>query len=392
MAHRLDRAQVLAYRAWVQGLHNADVTADLDVLTVGLQDSPAGSAALALRQRTHAGVKLDQPDLVLALTVRGAPHVHRREDLSLVRGALWPRDNEMLRSFLGGFGDTLVVSGADGPALLAQVADELRAIFPGEVATKGELSAAVTPRLPEMVCPWCGSCGTAHVDDGLFRLATLHAGLELVPGEDRRLRFRLGPGVATGRKRSARSDTATERAGAGRPDRRLADLVLAAVRVAGPLTLGDVASWLATRSVTATPQWSRAVWAEIADRLVAVEVDGETLYAAAEMVDAVGDVPAPPVARLLPPRDTYLLGHRGLLVPDRALATQVWRSVGSPGVLVVSGDVAGTWRARKSGRTLQLTVTPRRALTARQRAEVERQADVVAAAREHDGKVVVVVA
>lgn len=172
----------------------------------------------------------------------------------------------------------------------------------------------------------------------------------------------------------------------------MVDLLLAAVRMVGPVTLGDLAAWVATRSVTAPPAWLRAVWAEVVEGLVEVEVGGETLYTVAEVVDGLGDVPAPPVARLLPPRDVYLLGHRGLLVPDRALATQVWRPVGSPGVLVVDGDVAGTWRARKSGRTLQVTVTPQRTLTGRQRAEVERQAEVVAAARGHDGKVVVTLA
>jgi hypothetical protein len=31
--------------------------------------------------------------------------------------------------------------------------------------------------------------GVAHVADGMFRLTTLYAGIEVMPGEDRRLRF-----------------------------------------------------------------------------------------------------------------------------------------------------------------------------------------------------------
>jgi hypothetical protein len=259
--------------------------------------------------------------------------------------------------------------------LLAQVADQMRATFPGEVATKGELSGAVGPGLPEVVRPWCESCGVAHVADGLFRLATLYAGIEVVPGEDRRLRFRLSP------------DKPTEQDGPA-----AVELLRSAVRLVGPLTLGDLALWLDTRPVTAPPDWLRPVWADLADDLVEVEVDGAKLHAAADMVDALADVPGPPSAVLLPPRDRYLLGHRPFLVPDRALATQVWRTVGSPGALVVDGEVAGTWRARKSGKTLQLTVTPHRKLSARHRTDVEKQAEVVAAARGHDGKVVVAAA
>ena len=391
MAQRLDRARVLAYRAWAQGLHGTVRVGDLDALSVGLQDTPAGSAVLALRQRTRTPVPLDRPDLVLALTMRGAPHLHRRDDLPLIRAALRPRDNESLRAFLGGFGDTLVASGADGPAVLTQVADTMRARFPGATPTKGELSSAINPDVPELVRPWCARCGSAHVDDGLFRLATLYAGIELVPGDDRRLRFRLGPAEQAG----ATAGDLSGRDGpvaAGRDGPAAVELLRAAVRLAGPLTLGDLVSWLDTRPVTAPPDWLRPLWADLAGELVAVEVDGEALFAAADMVQALGEVPAAPPVRLLPPRDQYLLGRRTFLVPDRALAKEVWRPVGSPGALVLDGELAGTWRARTSGRTLRLAVTPRRALTAGQRGDLERQAEVVAAARGHDGKVVVALA
>jgi hypothetical protein len=358
MALRLGRAQVLAYRAWAQGLHG---NGPLDVLTIGLQDTPAGSAALALHHRGGA------PDLVLALTMRGAPHLHRRADLPMLRAALRPHDNEAMRAYLGGYGDTLVRSGADGPALLAQVAEQLRATFPGEIVTKGELSGAVTSTLPDIVCPWCESCGTAHVADGMFRLATLYAGIELVPGDHRRLRFRLSPDSPTEAK-DARSAAA--------------NLLRTAIRLTGPLTLGDVAQWLAT-----PPNWLHTVWSDVTDDLT--EVEGTNLHATKTMADAMGDAPAPPPVVLLPPRDTYLLGNRTFLAPDRALAKEVWRPVGSPGTLVTDGELTGTWRARKSGKTLELTVTPRRPLSARHRKALDQQAEIVASARSHEGKVAV---
>jgi hypothetical protein len=376
MAHRLDRAQVLAYRTWAQGLHGTGDLADLDALTVGLQDTPAGSAVLALRHRTAAAGPPDRPDLVLALTLRGSPHLHRRADLPLVRAALRPRDTEALRAYLGGVGDTMIAGGVDGPALLAQVAEELRAVFPGPTATKGDLSAAVTPRVPEVARPWCESCGTAHVADGLFRLATLHAGIELVPGEGRRLVFRLAGG---------------DPAVAGDGDRAARHLLGVAVRLTGPLVLGDLAGWLDARATTAAPAWLRSLWEELLDRLVEVEVDGRTLHADPDLVERAGDVPAPPPLLLLPPRDAVLLGNRGLVVPDRELARELWRPVGSPGVLLVGGEPAGTWRARKSGKNLQVTVATGRRLTARQRSALDWQAEVVAEARGHAGQVAVAI-
>jgi hypothetical protein len=287
----------------------------------------------------------------------------------LLRAALWPRDNDALRAYLGGYGDTLVASGADGPALLEQVAAELRDVFPGEVATKGELSGAVTPRLPEIARPWCEGCGVAHVADGLFRLATLYAGIELVPHGGRQLRFRL----ASGTPAVAENGTITE-------------LLRAYLRLAGPAMPGDLAMWLDTRSVTAPPAWLRPSFDELTGELDDVRVDGLAMRAHTDTVAAMGEAPEPPPVLLLPPRDAIALGTRAFLVPDRALAKTVWRPVGSPGVVLLDGELAGTWRARQSGRVLRLTVTVHRALTARQRSTVEEQAAIVAAARGHDGK------
>ncbi|MGH3878546.1 MAG: DNA glycosylase AlkZ-like family protein [Actinophytocola sp.] len=367
MAVELDRTALLAHRARTQGLHGTASIGDLDVLTLGLQDAAAGSAAHALRQRTGAAPRLDRPELALVLTMRGSPHLHRRADLPLLRAALRPRDNDALRAFLGGYGDQLIASGADGPALLDQVATELRAVFPGDEATKGELSGAVTPRLPEIARPWCEGCGVAHVAEGLFRLGTLYAGIELVPHDGRRQRFRL----ASGEPAVAKGDKTTE-------------LLRTFLRLAGPATLGDLVMWLDTRSVTAPPAWLRPSFDELSGELVEVRVGGLTLWAHPDAV--AGGAPDPPPLLLLPPRDAFALGNRAFLVPDRAVAKSVWRPVGSPGTVLVDGEIAGTWRARQSGRVLRLTVAMHRELTAKQRTGVEEQAEIVAAVRGHDGK------
>lgn len=371
MAVELDRKAVLAHRVWAQGLHGTATVDDLDVLTIGLQDTPAGSAALALRQRTGRAPELDRPELALALTVRGSPHLHRRADLPMIRAALWPRDNDAMRAFLGGYGDELIASGADGPALLKQVTAELRGVFPGAAVTKGELSGAVSPRLPEIARPWCENCGVAHVAEGLFRLGTLHAGLELVPDDGRRQRFRLSPGRPTVAK-GTKGEATTE-------------LLRTYLRLAGPVRLGDVVAWLDSWSATAPPGWLRPSFDALAGELAEVRVDGVAMRAHTDAVAAIGDAPDPPPVLFLPPRDAIALGTRSFVVPDRTLAKTVWRPVGSPGTLLLGGEIAGTWRARKAGRVLRLTVAPARELTAKQRAEMAEQGQVVAQARGHDG-------
>jgi hypothetical protein len=371
MAVELDRRAVLAHRVWAQGLHGTSTVDDLDVLTIGLQDTPAGSAALGLRQRT--GVTPEHDDaLALVLTVRGSPHLHRRRDLPMIRAALWPQDNDAMRAFLGGYGDELIASGEDGPALLQQVATELRDVFPGEVVTKGELSGAVGPRLPEIARPWCAGCGVTHVAEGLFRLGTLYAGLELVPNDGRRQRFRLPAGKPTVAK--------------GPNGKATTELLRTYLRTAGPAALGDVVAWLDARSVTAPPGWLRPGFDALAGELARIEVAGVALHAHADAVAAMGDAPDPPPVLFLPARDPIALGTRSFVVPGRALAKTVWRPVGSPGTVLLDGEIAGTWRARKSGKALRLTVTVPGGLTAKQRTNVEEQGQVVAEARGHDGK------
>lgn len=54
---------------------------------------------------------------------------------------------------------------------------------------------------------------------------------------------------------------------------------------------------------------------------------------------------------ILAPHDPYLdIRDRGLLLPDKQLQKQVWKTVGNPGVILRGGMIAGIWRsARKNG-------------------------------------------
>ena len=74
---RVSRADVLRYRVHVQQLARTGTHDDAAILDLGVQDTgPDGYAwALALR-----GVEVPPADLVLAWTLRGAPHAYRRAE------------------------------------------------------------------------------------------------------------------------------------------------------------------------------------------------------------------------------------------------------------------------------------------------------------------------
>jgi hypothetical protein len=52
-----------------------------------------------------------------------------------------------------------------------------------------------------------------------------------------------------------------------------------------------------------------------------------------------------------------MLRDRELLVPHE-LQPRVWRRQHNPGVVLDRGELTATWRARKTGRRLELTVSP----------------------------------
>ncbi|HEU5472827.1 MAG TPA: crosslink repair DNA glycosylase YcaQ family protein [Actinophytocola sp.] len=366
----LSRQAVVAHRANTQGLHaGLGRATEVGVLDIGIQDTPSGSAGQALAVRSGAVRTDEDPELVRVLSIRGAPHVHRRRDLPALRAVLRPRRAEDLLLWLGGHGPAFLDSGVDPLGVLDLVVTLLRERFPGKRASKGELSAVISPLLPAPARPWCEGCQADHVIENLFRLGTLLAGLELERG-DRKLVFRPEPDAPRGRKRSTGPAGTAE-----------SPLLRDFLRYAGPLRVGDAAGWVVAGSVSGKSVPKPHGWAEIVDRAARVEIDGGSYLMDRAEADAVGDAPAPPVAVLLAPRDPYLLGNREFVVPDREVAKRVWRAQVSPGVLLVDGEVAGTWRQRISGRTVSVYVTPSGKMHKGVRAAVGDQAELLAAVR-----------
>lgn len=148
------------------------------------------------------------------------------------------------------------------------------------------------------------------------------------------------------------------------PESARAELLRRYLRSYGPSTRAQFAAWL---GVTAGD--AKAWWELLSDELTEVTVDqsdGSTrrawiLAEDAELLEQALEMPgstSEPEVRFLPVSDPYTqCRDRGTIVAKERHRT-MWKTVGSPGTLLVNGRIVGTWRPKKKGRTLTVTVEP----------------------------------
>jgi Winged helix DNA-binding domain len=143
------------------------------------------------------------------------------------------------------------------------------------------------------------------------------------------------------------------------PDQALAELARRYLGGHGPAAPEDLAAWSGLPIGPARRAFE-LVASELDEvELDEVELDGRRLWAPAGAVAARSRAAGPEV-RLLGRFDDYLLGWRSRdLVLDPGFARRIQTGGGwiHP-ALVVDGRVAGTWRARRRGDRLDLTVEP----------------------------------
>jgi hypothetical protein len=299
----LTREQVLGYRAAV-------LLSD-EVMLAGVQDYPPGrTAGAAVRVRGA------DPDGVLVHSHRAAIHLHRAADLGLFAAALGALGTaDLAKEQLGAFDWDL-------SRAMSQVAEAMRQVVAnGKPRTKGELSTAVTQLVEPGLAPWCPGCAAHHVQDALFRYATLQAGLVIEVGS---AEFHYVPAELPAADPAESQNT----------------LVRRFLRLCGPCRPEDFARWMALR-----PAAARRLWKGL--DLVEITIDGRKAWAHEEDLPALRAASPSRDVLLLPPYDPVTeLADREFLVPDRTQRATVWRAVSSPGVLLVRGEIAGTWRKR----------------------------------------------
>jgi len=329
---QVTRKQAVAFRVARHHLNERlGATEAQTASVVGLQDTPPGTAALALAAR--ADVPPEALDaLVLVPSVRGAPLAVAKEDLAVFTAGLAPPDEEAAKAVVGNAWKPL--EGITAMEALDRVSEAVRDALSDGPLPRDDFHQALRERLPRELLWWCKGCNSHHVHPSLWRATGIRGVLAIVGREGRSALFGAPP------KAKKVED----------PGAELARRFLGAYGPARPKLLAD---WAGIATSHANTLWERA------GELAQVNLDGKKAWVLAADAAALADEPKAEGVRLLPNLDPLNAGRdRELLVPDAAVRKKIWTVLGGPGTVLVDGEVTGLWRPAKKGTKLLVIVEP----------------------------------
>lgn len=314
--------QVLAFRLANQGLNDRDRTVIEVAASFALQDSPPGAALTALNARScepeRLEVALEARELVAVPNPRTAISILPAADVASFLAALEPPDVRALETVL------LRAVESDFEAAREKAVVAVGEALDGRVLSRDALHEELRRRLPKSMLPWCEPCQSHHARRGVLTVAALARRLCIAGREGRQNTF-------------ARTDQWIALEPADKTE-----LVRRYLHHLGPSTPAGFAAWAGI-----APSHAKA----LLETVELAKVDKAFLLA--EDLPAYESPPAARGVRLLGPGDPLLTARdKEHLIPDKELRRKVWRPVGSPGVVLSDGVPAGTWRARKQGRSL----------------------------------------
>ena len=317
--------------AWRMRRHLLDPVSNLPATDVvgrlcGVQAQVASSAELAVRVRQTASRSdevadaLASGDLVKTWAMRGTLHLLRPEDagnyLSLIAsGRTWE-----LPSWQRYFGMT--------PRHWEIFRPAVQEILDGNVLTREEIIAAVTTRP-----------GLDHVADALrsgwgtlLKPLAFEGDLVFGPNRGNRVTF-MRPEAASPRW-----------GGVPAPEVAAPQVITAYLGAYGPATAIGFRNWIARGRIGTR---SLKTWfADLGDRLVEIDLEGEKSYILAEHVDELAATKPTDAVRLLAGFDQWVLGPGtdDAHVLPKARRSAVSKQAGWIAPIVVAGGrVAGTW-------------------------------------------------
>jgi hypothetical protein len=348
----------------------------------GIQNSPPGSALLALhaRVRYFTQQQLDEAvaedkSLLQSWSMRGAPFYFPTSRAAAFTTGVLPPTEEAMRHFILGVGPAVDQLGMSLTEAVEMAGAEVGDVLAGRRLAIGELGAEIAERIARKLPknqrdtwkkegPYAAGqpLGEAVVHFCL-RILTLQGVVCFAPRAGNKAPFVLVE------EWLGRSIPAIDPADAR------ADLLRRYLHGYGPSTRADFAAWLGVRAGDAGSWWNL-----VEDELTQVDFVG-LAWILTEDLDPLKSAPAPEGVRLLPPRDPYTQLRDRATIVDAGHNREVWRPSGDPGTVLAYGRIAGTWRPRKSGRKMTITIKSFGSLKDRDIKSLQAEAEQIAVLR-----------
>ena len=384
MVEKVSKGEVIAFRLGASGLLERAAASELPDVAgrCGIQNSPPGSALLALHARVQGMTQelldaafVEEKSLIQMWCMRGAPYFIPTADAAVFTTGVLPPTEESMRHFLLGVGPDVDRLGMSLTEAVELTSAEIRDVLSGRRLAINELGVELAERIAGVLS---GKQRDLWNEEGphakgqplgeavvhfCIRILTLQGVVCFAPREGNKAPFILTD-EWLGRP-IPRVD----------PDMARAELLRRYLHCYGPSTRAAFASWLGVRSGDVDPWWSL-----VEDELTQVDYGGRAWMLDAD-VDALRAEAIPEGVRLLPPRDPYAQLRDRETIVETKYHRDVWRTSGDPGTVLANGEIVGTWRPQKKGRKLTIAVKTFEDLVERHLVAVRAEAEQIAALR-----------
>lgn len=359
MPDKVSKGDVIAFRLNAHQLtERSGETGLLDAAgRCGIQNSPPGSALLALHARVRNLTReqvgeavAEDKSLLQTWCMRGSPFYFPAADAPVFTTGVLPPTEEAMRHFILGVEQTLGKLDMSLTEAVELTGAEIDDVLSGRQLAINELGAELATRIARNLPKKQRDIWEEHgpyapdqlLGEGVvhfcIRILTLQRVVCFAPRAANKAPFVL----------------VDEWLGHPIPDIdpevARAELLRRYLRCYGPSTRGDFAAWVGIYTGDTGPWWSL-----VEDELTQVEF-GSKSWILTEDLDALRSAPKPKGVRLLPPRDPYTQMRDRETIVDKKYHREVWKSVGEPGAVLANGKIIGIWRPRKSGRKLTVTI------------------------------------
>jgi hypothetical protein len=384
VADRVSKGEVIAFRLGAH--HLTERLGEGRLLDAagrcGIQNSPPGSALLALHARVRNLTQEQVTDavareksLLQTWCMRGSPFYFPTSDAPVFTTGVLPPTEEAMRHFVPGLEQSLEKLGMSLIETVELTGAEIGDVLSGRrlaITRLGtEIATRIARRLPKRQRDFWEDEGPyvpgQSLGEGVvhfcIRILTLQGVVCFAPRTGNTAPFVLVdewigypiPDIA--------------------PELARAELLRRYLRCYGPSTRGDFAAWAGIHARDTDPWWSL-----VEDELTQVGFVG-TSWILTEDLDALRSAPMPKGVRLLPPHDPYTQMRDRESIVDKKYHREVWKTAGEPGTVLTDGKITGTWRPRKNGRKLTITIKTFGSLPDRNRRSLHGEAEQIAPLR-----------